>query len=196
MFFIVGCLTCFFDFLTFPLLTLLMPTSLHILLIRSKSNQRINLKNIVSVCILWGLGYFLTWLTKWMIVDLFLNGKVINNSINQIIIRTTGLVPDANYRVLLLILFMFVSVFYASLFVFLFKSLFNKSHSSKIEKEYFKLKDNIDMLLILSIPIIWIILTRNHTLWHTHYTYKNIFPIVFYFIYYFCHIDNKLDSKK
>lgn len=64
-FLIIGMLTSFFDFLTYPLFTLGMPLILISVLGTFSSVQK--LCDIVKNSIFWGIGYGGMWCGKWMV---------------------------------------------------------------------------------------------------------------------------------
>ena len=76
MFFITGMLTCYFDFLSTEILTVLVPL-LIILCIRYKEKRikyfKKTFKFVFSVFAMWGLGYVLMWFSKWILASIVLN---------------------------------------------------------------------------------------------------------------------------
>ena len=76
LFFISGILTCFFDFLTTEIMTVLVPVLL-VLMIRKEDNRVTNFKEgfifVVASCTLWGISYIAMWLTKWILASIILN---------------------------------------------------------------------------------------------------------------------------
>ena len=92
IFFIVGSVTSFMDLLTEPLITLGLPLIIYILLMQK---QRTSLKqdiiSFIKLSILWGLGYALTWLMKWILVSLIYNRDIIQNALQQAKFRSTGM---------------------------------------------------------------------------------------------------------
>lgn len=74
IFFIIGCFTSFFDLLTSPLLTLGIPLTFVILLLHKKNSNLIRNDYIILMenSIIWGIGYGITWSTKWFIATYIL----------------------------------------------------------------------------------------------------------------------------
>ncbi len=64
-FFIIGCLTCFFDFLTYPLVT--MGITACYLVFRYCRGVRDSIISLVKIGVIWGIGYVLMWIGKWVI---------------------------------------------------------------------------------------------------------------------------------
>ncbi len=92
VFFIIGMITNFFDFLTVPILTLGVPMLLYFLL--KNKEQELSIKEyilkIASLSIAWGMGYALTWLAKWTLLDFIYHNNIFDVVFNQISYRTVG----------------------------------------------------------------------------------------------------------
>ena len=90
LFFIVGMTTCFFDFLTTEIITLLVPLII-VLSIRINNKGEWNFKEevkfIVTAIILWLLGYSLMWIAKWVIAGLVLHIKPLKYVKDKAMIR-------------------------------------------------------------------------------------------------------------
>ena len=57
-FFVIGILTNFFDFLTVPIVTLVVPLIIYSLLITRKNQKAITLRNILQYIFLFSINYF------------------------------------------------------------------------------------------------------------------------------------------
>lgn len=94
MFFISGILTCFFDFLTTEIITVLVPLLL-VLLIRKEENRLSDFKNefkfIAISCLVWGIAYISMWLTKWILASIILNINAIQYVKDNAMLRINGL---------------------------------------------------------------------------------------------------------
>ena len=92
-FWITGILTCFFDFLTVELLTVLLPL-MFILIKRNKEKKLGNLKEIIifiiKSLIIWGLGYMLMFIAKWIIASIILGRNCIVEAIEKAEVRING----------------------------------------------------------------------------------------------------------
>lgn len=69
-FLLTGMFTSYLDFLTTETLTLLLPL---LLMVRIRSRKGTCLwKTALGCCMLWGIGYVVTWVSKWLLVFLVL----------------------------------------------------------------------------------------------------------------------------
>lgn len=182
LFFITGILTNFFDFLTVPVVTLMIPLILYFLLEQKEENldAKVILKEIFVYTIVWGIGYGLTWLTKWLLVDVLFDKNMVSVAINQVFYRSTAKTSMTTYNVFAvinenleyIIVPFFISVF-CTFFAINLKTLFNK---------YSLVKPNVDQLLtkilpymiILIVPFFWYALLQNHSYYHAFFTYRNL----------------------
>ena len=93
IFWITGILTCFFDFLTVELLTILLPLT-FVLIKRNKEGKINNFKGIFKFIIIslviWGIGYILMYFTKWIIASLVLGRNCVEEAMNRAMMRING----------------------------------------------------------------------------------------------------------
>ena len=78
-FFLIGCFTSSMDLLSVPLLTLVIP--LFICILNDKQNNTQSFGKIFKYCVLWAIGYGLTWISKWVIYDLIYHQNIILNAL-------------------------------------------------------------------------------------------------------------------
>lgn len=182
LFFITGILTNFFDFLTVPIVTLMIPLILYFLLKQKKKTLEIKvvLKEIFAFTISWGIGYGLTWLSKWVLVDLLFNRNLLSVAINQVLYRSTAKTSMITYNVFnvicenldYIIVPFFISVFCTFLAMNL-KTLFNKHNIVKPNLDQL-LTNILPYMIILIVPFCWYALLQNHSYYHAFFTYRNL----------------------
>lgn len=81
-FFLVGCLTAYFDFLTYPVVALGIPVIF--LISQYEESWKDGLKELLGCCLLWGTGYAAMWASKWALGSLITGENVFGTAINQI----------------------------------------------------------------------------------------------------------------
>ncbi len=179
LFFILGIITCFIDFLTTETMSLLVPLIL-LLVYKYKDEKNINIKEIAlltfKTIIVWLIGYVIMWITKWGISLLVLNidlKEVVLKSVEErlgaakvleigtytksVVLRNVFcLFPLCyiNNKLLILLLFLFI------LYTFLFFVRKNKNTLSWL------------LFLIALIPYIRFIVVNNHSYLHYFFTYR------------------------
>lgn len=97
IFLLIGCLTSFFDFLTYPLITLAVP--LLILCMCYGARERVGAKTFLwhkmLLAVHWAAGYVGMWCGKWICLDLFWGDGAIRGGIDTILYRSGR--QDAEY---------------------------------------------------------------------------------------------------
>lgn len=171
-FFIIGMLTAFFDLLTVPVAICIFPLLLYVLQ-ENKSFKQL-LFSCIKCILLFGIGYLSMWFAKWILVDLIYDGRIIRNSINQILYRTdisnVGIQEGViqNFRHLGNIVSIFVIALYVINILYIaIKSIKEK----KISEEN---KKNLLILALGLAPIVWYSIIREHSLTHGYFTYRNL----------------------
>lgn len=183
LFFITGMLTNFFDFLTVPIVTLMIPLILYFLLKQKK--EEIDIKSIIidiiKYSILWGVGYGLTWLTKWILVDCFFDRNLLSVAINQVLYRsvsdsninTYNMFNVTNENFEYIIVPLFISIL-STCFVINIKLLFGKHlqiQKQNVEKVLTRI---LPYVLLATVPFMWYALLQNHSYYHAFFTYRNL----------------------
>lgn len=165
LFFIIGCLTCYFDLLTTPLLTFGWPLAVWISLQKSSTIKlKNNLLQIIGWGALWGTGYGLTFVSKWALGSWILKTNVLQDATDQVAYRmassdfTRWDAIAQNFNMLPLSMVLAVLV----LFVLLMVLRFRAQGGSKA----------LLLLLTALLPYVWYLLVANHSYLHAWFTYR------------------------
>lgn len=81
-FFLAGCLTSYFDFLTYPVVALGVPVIF--LLSQYEESWKEGIKEFFGCCILWGTGYAAMWAGKWVLGSLITRENILGDAIKAI----------------------------------------------------------------------------------------------------------------
>ena len=98
LFFITGMVTCYLDFLTTELITILVPI-LFVIYIRKEENRitfKETIKFVFVSCTLWGVSYILMWLSKWCIASIILDINAIDYVKDNLVLRINGWPKNIN----------------------------------------------------------------------------------------------------
>lgn len=170
IFFIIGIVLAFMDFLTNPLITLGIPLAIYFLL--KQKDKELSLKEIIKtlifICISWSLGYLITWFTKWVILDLLYGKNIIKTSINQLFYRVginnaPGIIATI-FKNTYVVMPILLIIIFSSLIIIIVK------HKS-IKFNYIKI---LPYVFICVLPFIWYALLRNHSYYHCAFTYRTL----------------------
>ena len=93
LFFIIGNITAYFDFLTTETLSVLFPMAIIIL----RKHHFNNIKNFSSEFkeftkygVVWLIGYVATWVSKWFLASIVLQKNIFNDALKQASYRAAG----------------------------------------------------------------------------------------------------------
>ena len=173
-FLLLGMVTAYFDFLTYPLVTLGFPLCVYLYL--SSDKPKAAFVKALAFILSWMIGYGGFWAMKWVMTDLLVGGNVILDGWNTLLARTET-AQDQN------ILSGFLSVLKQNLSVYgnwgfylpavgialwLFGLLAGCRKGFRMDS----VKYMLPFLLPALLPFIWIFFTQNHSGQHWIYTCK------------------------
>lgn len=169
-FFIIGCITNFFDFLSTPLLTLGIPLILIFLLRKKENLSSLQCFTIFFRCsLLWTIGYATTFLGKWIIVDLFYHRNLILSSIGQSLYRS---VTTENAIEVILSNLTWLDRFLLLAWLITSSILCRVTKRTHLKFQPFAFY--LPFLLIGILPFLWYIVIRQHSYIHCMFTYRNL----------------------
>ena len=188
VFFIIGSITNYFDLLTLPLITLAMPMAIYFL-IREKEDtleQKKAILTYIKLAIFWGLGYGLTWLAKWILVDLICNRNVLEVALKQILYRMSGNEGEQKFTYSYVLLnnlkFLGNETIYStavvSVLIMLVGILKNRK---KIQKEKMNIEALKVYIITLILPFVWYFALKNHSAIHARFTHRLFIIFIFMF---------------
>ena len=165
LFFIIGSLTCYFDLLTTPLLTLGIPLAVMLSLQPAEGfSLKKSLIGIVKLTLLWGLGFALTFVTKWALATLILGQNIFADTYNVGLYRMEAdefTRWDAVVKNVEMLNWWMVSVVVLVLLIF-----------SLIKTRRFNYKKSILFLIISLMPFVWYFILSNHSYLHWWFTFR------------------------
>lgn len=179
-FLILGMITSFMDFLTTPILTLGMPIVLLIIL--NKNNWKEDIKDIIKLCVAWGIGYAGMWVGKWILSSILLNRNVMEEAFNKILQRTGNQTSQGSFSwdlVLRRNIDMVITIPNIIIIgINLLKGLYElcKNKVWKEKKSFLKL---IPFIFIASMPFAWYLFAKNHSMIHYWFTYRGLAMTIF-----------------
>lgn len=181
LFLLVGILTAFFDFLTYPFITLGVPLIAYLasddecLIFFKKSIKEISF-NTVS----WGIGYVGMWASKWVIASVFTNENVISNAVEKIKFRsghfshrdtwlsTMKLNLSVCNKIVLLLIFILLAVFFIINRIKNYRSMHMRVCPG-----------TFTILFVSGYPLIWYYFSMEHSSCHSYFTWRELAISVF-----------------
>lgn len=183
-FFIIGSITSFTDFLTTPIVTLGIPTITYFLLLQ-KREEKITIKKyileLIKIVIPWGLGYGITWASKWIITELCFDRPLISQVINQILFRSNGVLPTRVMKIKPSIILeancnflskpVILTLFCISILYMLVVMIRNRKENINIKEN---LKRCIPYVITFMMPIVWYLTIKQHSYTHSFMVYRGL----------------------
>ncbi|EEW8343697.1 MULTISPECIES: hypothetical protein [Enterobacteriaceae] len=167
-FFVFGSLVNFIDLLTAPIVTLTMPLLMVIIYISNRSTATKSTILTIYCAISWGVGYALTWVSKWLIAAAILQQNVPMDAIHQTFFRVMGDNEWPTDRVATLLAnfeYMFLNAWVAPVILLILAA-------SILMKNVVSRAISIPLALISLAPYAWYLLLANHSQLHSFFTFR------------------------
>lgn len=191
-FLMVGVLTSYFDFLTYPIVTLGFPLCAFFLINgeeTGKSNGDGNfqgrrgqllkeqIQKMAGFGICWGIGYAGMWAMKWIIADLTLHTGTIKDAVWSIIGRTEAIggrprlnggfyVIGLNLQEYDHVIYPVMAAAIALVSLVLVVAACRKKGTATV------LVRLVSYMIIFCVPFVWIIVVQHHSALHARFTFR------------------------
>lgn len=180
-FFLAGMATAYFDFLTYPLVTLGFP--LCIFLYLSEYHWRESLKKLVVCSGAWGGGYAGIWAMKWVLVDFLAGGSTIGDGWNTILQRTSSVSGQSKGAGFLTVIVKNLGAYTNWAFYFVIFVIAAAAISFLVKNREFVRRNHPGgagcILIVGMYPFFWYFLAQNHSEEHWVFTCKILAVTVF-----------------
>lgn len=199
MFFILGALTSFIDFLTVPVLTLGMPLAVLLLGRMSSDSESVLSRQLLcffrTSCI-WAIGYVGCWIAKWIISSFVLGGhSLLGEAVQYVSYRLNGAEEGITFDrietllhnvVMLLPLFgssqsqgiqwgvvVAACVMPAAIVLIMIVLLVRHMRTDGMQRRI------VGLLPVGALPVVWYLVVNNHSRIHDYFTYRALAVTVF-----------------
>lgn len=179
-FFIIGIATSYFDFLTYPTASLTMP--LVLVLLMERLNLKEAVKRVIILSLFWGTGYIGMWMMKWVIYYIVLHYNIFAEILARVQVHTGEVVVSGEELNTFEVAIKNLKVFARSPYLMLGTAIvvyFLVKERKNIKKACKNVLYLIPFFMIAVIPIIWLMLTKNHAGWLYWYTSRGLMGMVF-----------------
>lgn len=180
-FLIAGMATSYFDFLTYPLITLGFPLCVCLYFDRSGAGNAV--KKLAGYSVQWGVGYLGLWASKWVLADILTGSRTIQDGVSTIFTRTDAAADSTRLEGFVTVLKLNGSAYTNWAFLLLLLGI-----AVWLLLHIYLRRDYIDresaaagavLFLVALFPFIWFFLTQNHSEQHWIYTFKIFSVTVF-----------------
>ena len=174
-----GILTSFFDFLTFPLITLGVPLTVTLIY---DCGVREKIKHMIGASMAWSFGYLGMWSGKWILSSMILGEDVIAQAIKYVEHRTGAVTPDttrlnAVYSVARVLIKRPYVIFFFAVTVYLFIKYVLPAIKNKRSLDM--LKQFMPFAILALYGLLWIAATFQHCYENQKFTYRNLSVMAF-----------------
>ena len=175
LFMLIGILTNYFDFLTYPLLT--WAFALSVFFIMNPYDLKESVKKMIIYSASWVVGYGGMWAGKWVLASLITDYDVFGNVQEAILCRALGMGEDLSVsRIIEVTLDSINNPPIVSLFLLSFLSIIVISVLSSKKKPITKEpKYCLGIFIIIALaPVAWALVLRNHYVTHQMLEYRTL----------------------
>lgn len=176
LFLAAGIITAYFDFLTYPVVTLGFPLCTCFLLKKGKLLKE-KLVQLIGYCICWGTGYGGMWAMKWVIADLTLHTGTIRDAAWSIIGRTESIGGRPRFNGGFYVIGLNMDEY--DMFIYVICAAAAAAAVLAVvltagRRAGFKyvLGQMVPFAVIFCIPFVWIILVQHHSALHARFTFR------------------------
>ena len=177
-FLVTGIITAYFDFLTYPAVTLGFPLCAYFLMGKSESIKR-SIQKAVGYSVCWGIGYAGMWALKWIVADITLHTGTIRDAVWSIIGRTEAIggrprlnggfyVVGLNLQEYQWMIYPIVAALLAAAVLVIIIVSIRKLSLKQV------LARLVPYAVIFCIPFVWIIVVQHHSALHARFTFRII----------------------
>ena len=175
IFLYIGIATAFFDLLTYPIATFGVPCALYLFMCE-RDTLKNYLKKIIKAGALWGIGYTLMWISKWIIATLITDKNVLADGLKQTNSRTSvGMTVVSRLKLIvgteIKNIYYFLKtpvVIIALIYILIMIVLIIRQHK--------RIKSSISLVLpfvvLMLAPCCWYAFAAEHSDVHAWFTYK------------------------
>lgn len=179
LFTLLGIATAFFDFLTYPLATLGMAAVFMLIKSMEENDWKKNLILVMKWCVFWGIGYVGMWAGKWVIASFVLQKNIMMEVFRQAKVHTSDVVIMGQHYNILQIVFRNIKVFAKWPYLLLGLGIGVWVVKNHVKLEIRKWKQIIPFLIIAVLPILWLMVLKEHSGLLYWFTYRGLMVTVF-----------------
>ncbi|MBR2524334.1 MAG: hypothetical protein IKE53_07870 [Clostridiales bacterium] len=179
LFLMIGIFLAFFDFLTYPVITLGIPLITYVFIVMQA--EELSWKRIlittIRKCVIWAYGYAGMWIAKWILGTLFTDINVLKMGILSVMFRSGDATDDTvgfinRFKSVGTGLKYFFYTPASLLFAVYVIGMIIVLTTNRKRLSRNMVSGIIPFLMICMIPLAWFFLAANHTLIHYYFTNK------------------------
>lgn len=166
----IGMATSYFDFLTYPLITLVFPLIVYLYLHSGTLGRR--LRAVLGYSAQWFAGYIGLWASKWILTDVLTGGSTIRDALCTLLARTYSAEGHSRLDGFVSVIDKNIQPYGNWCFVILtgigLALLFRGIVRREVRRK--RAEDFIPFILPALYPLIWFFVAQNHSEQHWQFT--------------------------
>ena len=177
IFIVLGGLTAFIDFLTVPVITLGVPAAFYVA--RHGRDKR-RLRLLLTLCLVWAVGYGATWSAKWLFAGLFTDVDILEDALQTARYRTTGKLPSGrglSRGAIVAHLASFVTPMRVAVLAAV--TAVAVALLRLIAGSWQRLRQHAWLLAVAALPLVWYAILLPHSYAHLFFTWRAIIVTIF-----------------
>lgn len=179
IFTILGIVTAFFDFLTYPIATFGMAAVFMLIKKAEGEGLKKTICQVIKWGFFWGIGYAGMWSCKWLLATLILHKNVLSEVMRQASVHTSDVViMDEHYNILQVV-WRNINVFAKWPYFLLGVGLIIYGIKKRFRLELSNCKQIVPFFMIALLPTFWFMFLKSHSGLLYWYTYRGLMVTVF-----------------
>ena len=200
LFLVLGIITSYVDYLTFPLTTFGLPLLLLWTLYPERTRKFVKL---VEYGFFWCIGYVGMWSMKWVYVNLLLGDNLIGEAIQQVAFRSSSAMDNEEGTISILGALgsnfcNYINIAYLLLILVAMVWIILVIKAYLVDKSGELTQPSLFLyFLVALLPLGWYVVFRNHSYSHGSFTYRDLSVLVMSGLLFFAELGNPVaDMKK
>lgn len=178
-FLITGMATCYFDFLTYPVITLVYPLCVYLYF--HGGTLGVNVRKLSDYSVRWFCGYIGLWASKWLLTDLLTDSATIKDAWYNLVVRTDSAEGYSRLKGFTHVVLENIKVYgnwcYVILAAVILVILAVEAARSRGRRKAFR--QGVPYALLALYPFAWFFVTENHSEQHWQFTCRILAGSVF-----------------
>lgn len=178
-FLITGMAACYFDFLTYPVITLVYPLCVYLYFHGRTLGG--NIRKMFDYSVRWFCGYIGLWAAKWLLTDLLTGSSTVRDALYNLVVRTGSAEGYSRLQGFAHVILENMKVYgnwcYAMLVVVILILLAVEMVRSRGRRKSFR--QGVPYILLALYPFAWFFVTENHSEQHWQFTCRILAGSVF-----------------
>lgn len=182
VFLVIGMVTSYADFLTYPIVTLGIPMAMYFVLSKGEECKKA-VGRIITYSATWGIGYIGMWASKWLLGSLVLKENILQDAGNTLAQRMDAITYDSRLLSFISVVWYNLKMYKALPYILLVVMLLIVitvlviRYPAKNKKQI--MRGCLPYIIISIMPFAWYAVALNHSGEHYMFTFRALIVTAF-----------------